>query len=106
MKVVRMISFSKAPNSTLRYFDIAANLADGQFKGKYFGKQYHDEDLDGVFSRAETTGVDKMLIVGGYLEDTDDCEKLINSRSDNSGLWTTVGVHPCRANVWQYDIPN
>lgn len=87
----------KNPNNLtqkIRLFDIAANLADSQFKGEYFGKQYHDSDIDLVFERCQENNVDKLLIVGGYIEDTLECEPLI-ARSPN--YWTTVGVHPCRA---------
>ena len=80
----------------VRLFDIAANLADGQFKGKYFGKKYHDSDFDEVIERCNENGVDKLLIVGGYIEDTLECEELIK---ESETYWTTVGVHPCRATV-------
>ena len=81
----------------LKFFDIAANLADDKFKGKYYNnKKYHQPDLDAVIERANQYGVDKMLVVGGYIEDTEECVEIIEGREN---WWTTVGVHPCRANV-------
>ena len=80
----------------VRFFDIAANLSDSQFKGKYFGKKHHDSDFEDVIERCNENGVDKLLIVGGYIEDTLASEKLIQH---SESQWTTVGVHPCRARV-------
>ena len=79
-----------------KFFDIAANLADEKFKGINFGKVHHKDDLDQVVSRCEEYGVDKLLVVGGYLEDTHECVRIIGERKN---WWTTVGVHPCRASV-------
>ena len=46
-------------NSLKRYnfFDIAANLSDGQFAGEYFGKKYHESDLEAVIERASVVGM-------------------------------------------------
>lgn len=87
---------AKGTIPSLKFFDIAANLADDKFKGKYFGKKYHKPDLDDVISRADEFGVDKLLVVGGYIEDTEECVEIIGDRKN---WWTTVGVHPCRASV-------
>lgn len=94
MEKVTKITQSKAAG--LKFFDIAANLADDKFKGKYFNKTYHKPDLDAVIQRADEYGVDKLLVVGGYLEDTEECVEIIGDRKN---WWTTVGVHPCRASV-------
>ena len=85
----------------VRYFDIAANLTCEPFDGIYGGKQYHDADRDLVIQRALELNVDKLLIVGGHLEDTLKAETII---SENESFWTTVGVHPYHAKVNHHKI--
>ena len=79
--------------SKFRFFDIAANLADGQFSGTYNGKQYHESDIDDVIQRARDVGCERLLIVGGYLED---CKQSFKLAQKNESFYCTVGVHPCR----------
>jgi len=43
--------------SQFKIFDIAANLSDDTFKGKYHGKQAHDPDFDTVIERGRKYGV-------------------------------------------------
>ena len=90
--VVEQIPYKK----NLKFFDMSANLNDKQFKGMYHRKQFHEADLDHVMKRASTYGVDKFLLVGSYLENTEEIAKFCEGRSD---CWTTVGVHPSRTNV-------
>lgn len=78
-----------------RMFDIAANLADPSFKGIYYDKKCHEEDIDEVIKRADSVGCDGLLIVGGYIKDSIDSYH-ISLKSKN--FYCTVGVHPCRAN--------
>ena len=52
-----------------RFFDIAANLCDSQFQGMYYGKKYHESDVDCVIERANESGVDALLLSSGNLED-------------------------------------
>lgn len=87
--------------STRRYFDIAANLADHMFEGVYHGKPAHEADVGRVIDRAREVGVDRMLIVGGYIEDTVHSAAICKGRH---GFYTTVGVHPCRANVGGFGL--
>ena len=79
----------------LRFFDIAANLADGQYSGEYYGKKHHENDVDQVITRANQIGCDRLLIVGGYIND---CLESFKIASKGENLYCTVGVHPCRAN--------
>ncbi len=76
-----------------RFFDIAANLADAQFSGAYHGKQVHEADLDEVIKRSQAVGCDRLLVVGGYLED---CKQSFQIAQKNEKFYCTVGVHPCR----------
>lgn len=79
----------------MKFFDIAANLADHQFQGVYYHKKAHESDLDSVIERAKSIGVKGMLIVGGHAQDTIDSYEICQ-RSKN--FYTTVGLHPCHAN--------
>jgi TatD DNase family protein len=56
----------------------------------------HESDLDQVLKRAEEEGVDRLLIVGGHLEDSRDSFEICKL---SPNYYCTVGVHPCRANV-------
>ena len=38
--------------SSLKLFDIAANLSDDRYKGVYYGSKLHDADFDIVIKRA------------------------------------------------------
>ena len=42
----------------LKYFDIAANLCDAHFYGKYHSKKHHNPDHQVVVKRANNYGVD------------------------------------------------
>lgn len=48
----------------LKFFDIAANLADKSFSGHYYDKKCHDSDVEAVIERAQNEGCDRLLIVG------------------------------------------
>jgi TatD DNase family protein len=80
--------------STQKFFDIAANLSDERFFGKYYGKDAHKEDFDLVISRAKSFGVNGFLFASGHIEDAltslDLCQRTANS-------YGTIGIHPCRA---------
>jgi TatD DNase family protein len=81
--------------SQYKFFDVAANLSDGRYKGKYNGKDVHDPDFDHVIERAHKYGVKKFLFASGYLHDAIDSLDL-SLKSDD--FYTTIGIHPCRAN--------
>lgn len=51
-----------------RFYDIAANLTDGQFTGDY-GKHHHADDRSSVIERAKQVGCHHLLIAAGNLED-------------------------------------
>jgi len=52
-----------------KFYDIAANLTDDQFSGKYYDKQNHHDDRKEVIERAWQYGCDHLLIAAGNLED-------------------------------------
>ena len=86
---------STTSSKGLRMFDIAANLADETFQGIYYDKKVHEADVDSVIQRAASVGCDRLLIVGGYIEDAIRSHEIA---SKSSKFYCTVGVHPCRAN--------
>lgn len=63
----------------LKYFDIAANLCDNQFSGKYHSKKHHAPDHKVVIDRANNYGVDYFLFASGCYKDVvksyDLCQK-------------------------------
>jgi len=75
-------------------FDIAANMSDDRYKGKYYGKQCHEADFEKCIERANMFGVNKFLFAAGYLEDGKISLDL-SMKSDD--FYATIGIHPCRA---------
>lgn len=78
-----------------KYIDIGANLTDDMYKGVYNGSRKHEPDLDVVLERAWTSGINKIIVTGGSLEDS---KKAIELSRTDSKLFTTVGCHPTRCN--------
>ncbi|RLV91873.1 Deoxyribonuclease Tat-D [Spathaspora sp. JA1] len=76
-----------------RYYDIGVNFSDGMFQGKYNGHSKHPCDINQVIDRAHLFNVDKMLITGSNIQESQDhfelCEKYANNFD------STAGVHPC-----------
>ncbi|KAH9674283.1 TatD related DNase [Citrus sinensis] len=66
------------------------------FKGIYHGKQCHASDIATVLSRAWSSGVDRIIVTGGSLEESK--EALAIAETDGR-LFCTVGVHPTRCKV-------
>uniref|UniRef100_A0A2P2L3I9 Uncharacterized protein MANES_09G044500 n=1 Tax=Rhizophora mucronata TaxID=61149 RepID=A0A2P2L3I9_RHIMU len=83
---------------TVRMIDIAVNFTDGMFKGIYNAKQYHLADIATVLSRAWSSGVDRIIVTGGSLEESK--EALAIAETDGR-LFCTVGVHPTRSKEFE-----
>ena len=83
-------------SSRIRLFDIAANLSDKSYQGIYNKKYMHQEDVLHVISRAKSYGVEKLLLAGGNLKES---QKAFNIAKLSEDCYCTVGVHPCLANV-------
>ncbi|KAH9615866.1 hypothetical protein KSS87_006092 [Heliosperma pusillum] len=81
-----------------RMIDIAVNFTDGMFKGIYHGKQCHVPDIQAVLSRAWSSGVDRIIVTGGSLEES--TEALAIAQTDGR-LFCTVGVHPTRCSEFE-----
>ena len=90
--------------TNLKFFDIATDLTNNQFKGMYTGKggedytygehQVHEADLEHVIRRANEFGVKKFLLTTGHFAAQERAAAFCEGRSD---CWTTVGVNPSRA---------
>lgn len=80
----------------VRFFDIAANLSDKSYQGIYHKKKIHVDDMLTVISRAKSYGVEKFLLAGGNLKQS---EQAFIASKLSEDCFCTVGVHPCRANV-------
>uniref|UniRef100_A0A2P2L3G3 Uncharacterized protein MANES_09G044500 n=1 Tax=Rhizophora mucronata TaxID=61149 RepID=A0A2P2L3G3_RHIMU len=84
---------------TVRMIDIAVNFTDGMFKGIYNAKQYHLADIATVLSRAWSSGVDRIIVTGGSLEEskealaiaeTDGCVTCFSCSSSSSSFFSAA----------------
>lgn len=80
-----------------KYIDIGVNLLDGMYQGDYHGKTYHTEDMTHVLARSWESGLDKIIVTSGTLQEAQRALALCR-HYDN--LYTTVGVHPTRGDEW------
>ena len=80
--------------------DIAANLTDPAFQGFYFGKQYHESDIDKVLERAAQNGVEKTIVTIGNVSDLQHALSIVRPHSN---LYTTIGVHPLTVSELEND---
>jgi len=78
----------------MKLFDIAANMTDQRFFGKYYGKQAHANDWEEVIQRARGYGVRKFLFASISLKDAQESLKLAALSRD---FYSTIGIHPTRA---------
>lgn len=79
--------------------DIGANLLNPQFQGEYRGERKHAADLQLVLERASRAGLSRIFLTAGTLEES---KQALEVCEQHPGLlYTTVGVHPTRANVFE-----
>ena len=65
------------------------------FTGSYNGKQYHADDLASILQRAQSSGVQKIIITGCSADESKRALEMATSLSSPLlPLYTTVGVHP------------
>ncbi|CAN1277713.1 Deoxyribonuclease TATDN1 [Linum perenne] len=79
--------------TAVRMIDIAVNFTDGMFSGIYHGKQCHVADIPTVLNRAWSSGVERIIVTGGSLEES---KKALEIAETDGRLFCTVGVHPTR----------
>jgi TatD DNase family protein len=90
------------------FCDIGLNLCDEMFKGKYNGKDRHEDDTLAVMQRARSMGVLKCILTAGTVEDSRTTMSLVTelrAHSDDAFdvlplCVSTVGVHPTRSSVF------
>lgn len=71
------MNWFKIVNNKFCLLDIGANLTDGMFRGLYNGSQKHPDDLDIVLQRAWRSGLDKIIVTVGSINDHGDAIKLV-----------------------------
>lgn len=100
-KLVPVRSFSllgTMAGAARKFIDIGANLTDTMYQGSYHGKDKHEPDLDIVLQRSWNAGIDKMMITGTSLSDSNDALKLAKTKEK---LFCTVGCHPTRCGEFE-----
>nr|GAT47833.1 deoxyribonuclease tatd [Mycena chlorophos] len=84
---------SQPPSSgAFRFIDVGVNLTDPVFRGKYRGKQRHEDDMDAMMQRAESAGVASQIITGTSLSESREAAEL----AKRYGHYFTIGCHPTR----------
>lgn len=79
---------------SLRFIEIAANLTDDMFMGKYNGRDVHVPDMDSVLHRAREAGVVRTMVTAGTELQSQEALDLANAHPD---LYSTAGIHPTRS---------
>ncbi|KAJ7786140.1 Mg-dependent DNase [Mycena metata] len=88
-----MVEQTIASASSFRYIDIGVNLTDPVFRGTYYGKKRHEDDMNAVLDRARNAGLKSMIITGTSLAESRGALSL----AKDLGFFCTVGCHPTRA---------
>ncbi|GBP13952.1 Putative deoxyribonuclease TATDN1 [Eumeta japonica] len=91
---------SAQANATVMLFHIGANLTDNMYQGIYHGSKKHEPDIDKVLKRAWNGGLERIIITGGSLSES---EAAINLSRTDSRLFATVGCHPTRCDEFKCD---
>jgi len=81
----------------LAFIDVAANLKDPMFSGVYNQVERHAPDLSLVLDRAREAGVFRIFITAGSVDMAKDAIELAK---DSASLFSTVGIHPTRCDVF------
>ncbi|CAJ0639683.1 3420_t:CDS:2 [Entrophospora sp. SA101] len=79
---------------------IGVNLTDPIFNGIYRGKKVHLDDFPLMMQRASAAGVEKIIVTGGSVSESEEAFKL---SKDYDNLFSTVGCHPTRSNEFDED---
>ena len=90
-----------APAPPLLFTDIAVNLTDPQYQGRYNGKAApaHPADLHAVLARAAAAGVARIIVTGTDLAESRAALALARAHNASRALpglrlYSTVGLHP------------
>ncbi|KAI8148403.1 hypothetical protein BJV82DRAFT_265139 [Fennellomyces sp. T-0311] len=88
-------------SGVMRFVDIGANLTDPMFRGIYRGKQAHADDWHLVLKRARDAGVEKLIMTGTNLADSQEAIDEIKKHNEENMLYSTVGCHPTRCTEFE-----
>ncbi|EFX05340.1 deoxyribonuclease [Grosmannia clavigera kw1407] len=87
-----------------RYIDIGINLADPIFRGRYYGKQRHPDDLASVIQRAHDVGCTKLIVTGSSFKSSRDALEL--TQEFPGVVLATAGIHPCSSAIFEARHPH
>lgn len=77
------------------------------YSGEYNGKSKHEPDLDSVLERSAQNGLEKIVITAGDLDTLEKALAVIKKYKElgkyENMLYTTVGVHPTEAKLFESD---
>ncbi|KAJ7099625.1 hypothetical protein C8R43DRAFT_1048592 [Mycena crocata] len=76
-----------------RFIDIGVNLTDPVFRGTYYGKKRHDDDMESLLNRATSAGVKSLIVTGSSLSESRQALTLAKAL----GFFCTIGCHPTRS---------
>ncbi|KAJ6604488.1 hypothetical protein DFH09DRAFT_1242462 [Mycena vulgaris] len=102
MPVTVVLATNQAVEPQCRFIDVGGvyhkpnflvNLTDPVFRGNYYGKKRHDDDLNAVVQRARNAGVKSMIITGTSLSESKEAVNL----GKELGFFCTIGCHPTRS---------
>ncbi|KAI8879492.1 Mg-dependent DNase [Backusella circina FSU 941] len=85
----------------MKFIDIGANMTDPMFRGIYREKQAHADDLSLILQRAKDAHVEKIIITGTNLEESQEAIDYIKSSEQGHFLYSTVGCHPTRSTEFE-----
>ncbi|KAI9291264.1 putative deoxyribonuclease TATDN1 [Neoconidiobolus thromboides FSU 785] len=89
----------------IKMIDIGVNLTDPMFQGIYRDKKYHEADIDSVLQRAQGVGVEKIIVTGTNLAESQSALEYVRSYQQFN-LYSTVGVHPTRCTDFESVNPD
>jgi len=89
-------------SANFKFIDAGANLLDDMYQGTYNGKPRHEADLERVLQRSWENGLEYIIVTSGSAPEA---ERTITFVEGNERLFTTVGVHPTRANTFEETDP-
>ncbi|XP_055887131.1 deoxyribonuclease TATDN1-like isoform X2 [Biomphalaria glabrata] len=95
MRLLGLLKMAKTPCRSR-----SLNFIDAVYKGVYNGKQCHEDDLEQVLNRAYQHNVQKVIITGGSLKDS---QAALNIAKLKDNLYCTVGCHPTRSLEFEKD---
>ena len=101
-------------SANFKFIDAGANLLDDMYQGTYNGKPRHEADLERVLKRSWENGLEYIIVTSGSAPEAERTIRFVTyfwkrdvfrEVEGNERLFTTVGVHPTRANTFEETDP-